>query len=108
MTRMIDLMYLASTSYIRRSLRESNRKTKVNARSTFRKSLTLTEEIDQERDGAGNSERRRECSIEHRSQLYGRKMQPIQSRAITLNTLLLRLTLKKMKPTPALPFRLSV
>ena len=40
--------------------------------------------------------------------LYGRKMQPIQSRAIILGTLLLGLTLKKMKPTPARPFRLSV
>jgi hypothetical protein len=34
---------------------------------------------------------------------YGRKMQPIHSRAIILNTLLLRLTLRKMKPTPATP-----
>ncbi len=39
---------------------------------------------------------------------YGRKMQPIQSGAIILNTLLLRLTLKKMKPTPARAFLLSV
>ena len=39
---------------------------------------------------------------------YGRKMQPIQRHAIILNTLLPRLTLKKMKPTPARPFRLSV
>jgi hypothetical protein len=31
---------------------------------------------------------------------YGRKMQTIQSSAIILNTLLLRLTSKKMKPMP--------
>jgi hypothetical protein len=39
---------------------------------------------------------------------YGRKMQPIQSRAIILNRLRRRLTLRKINLHPQRPFRLSV